>query len=60
MFGSITYLPVFFQIVHGESPTTSGLQLLPLLVGLIVCSTASGIVITQTGRYRAFPIAGRR
>jgi EmrB/QacA subfamily drug resistance transporter len=58
MFGSITYLPVFFQIVHGESPTTSGLQLLPLLVGLIVCSTASGIVITQTGRYRAFPIAG--
>ena len=42
MFGSITYLPVFFQIVHGESPTTSGLQLLPLLVGLIICSTDQG------------------
>jgi EmrB/QacA subfamily drug resistance transporter len=58
MFGAITYLPLFFQIVHGESPTASGLQLLPLLGGLIVCSTGSGIVISRTGRYRAFPIAG--
>jgi EmrB/QacA subfamily drug resistance transporter len=58
MFGAITYLPLFFQIVHGESPTTSGLELLPLLVGLIICSTGSGIVISRTGRYRAFPIAG--
>jgi EmrB/QacA subfamily drug resistance transporter len=58
MFGAITYLPAFFQIVHGESPTSSGLQLLPLLVGLIVCSTGSGIVISRTGRYRVFPIAG--
>jgi MFS family permease len=58
MFGAITYLPLFFQIVHGESPTTSGLQLLPLLAGLVVCSTASGMVISRTGRYRAFPIAG--
>ncbi len=58
MFGAIVYLPLFFQIVHGESPTTSGLQLLPLLVGLIICSTGSGIVISKTGRYRVFPIAG--
>jgi EmrB/QacA subfamily drug resistance transporter len=58
LFGGVTYLPVFFQIVHGESPTISGLQLLPLLVGLIICSTGSGIVISKTGRYRAFPIAG--
>jgi EmrB/QacA subfamily drug resistance transporter len=58
MFGAIVYLPVFFQIVHGESPTISGLRLLPLLVGLIICSTGSGIVISRTGRYRAFPIAG--
>ncbi|MGP0051879.1 MAG: MDR family MFS transporter [Solirubrobacteraceae bacterium] len=58
MFGAITYLPAFFQIVHGESPTVSGLQLLPLLVGLIICSTGSGVVISRTGRYRVFPIAG--
>jgi EmrB/QacA subfamily drug resistance transporter len=58
LFGGVTYLPVFFQIVHGESPTISGLQLLPLLVGLIICSTGSGIVISKTGHYRVFPIAG--
>jgi EmrB/QacA subfamily drug resistance transporter len=58
LFGAVTYLPVFFQIVHGESPTASGLQLLPLLAGLIICSTGSGIIISRTGRYRVFPIAG--
>jgi EmrB/QacA subfamily drug resistance transporter len=58
LFGGVTYLPVFFQVVHGESPTISGLELLPLLVGLIICSTGSGIVISKTGRYRVFPIAG--
>ena len=58
MFGAVTYLPLFFQIVHGESPTTSGLQLLPLLAGLIICSTGSGLIISKTGRYRVFPIVG--
>jgi EmrB/QacA subfamily drug resistance transporter len=58
LFGAVTYLPLFFQIVHGESPTASGLQLLPLLAGLIVFSTASGMIISRSGRYRVFPIAG--
>jgi MFS family permease len=58
MFGGVTYLPVFFQIVHGESPTISGLQLLPLLAGMVIFSTGSGLVISRTGRYRTFPIAG--
>ncbi|MGO9975180.1 MAG: MDR family MFS transporter [Solirubrobacteraceae bacterium] len=58
MFGAITYLPAFFQIVHGQTPTRSGLQLLPLLGGLIITSTLSGATITRTGRYRIFPILG--
>jgi EmrB/QacA subfamily drug resistance transporter len=58
MFGALTYLPVFFQIVHGESPTISGLQLLPLLVGLLIFSIASGQIISRSGRYRIFPILG--
>jgi EmrB/QacA subfamily drug resistance transporter len=58
MFGAVTYLPVFFQIVHGESPTISGLQLLPLLAGLVIFSTAAGQIISKTGRYRVFPIVG--
>jgi len=58
MFGSITYLPVFFQVVRGESPTISGLQLLPLMVGMLIFSIGSGQIISRTGRYRLFPIMG--
>jgi EmrB/QacA subfamily drug resistance transporter len=58
LFGAVTYLPLFLQVVKGASPTGSGLQLLPLMGGLLITSIASGQVITRTGRYRKFPIAG--
>jgi EmrB/QacA subfamily drug resistance transporter len=58
MFGAITYLPVFFQVVRGESPTVSGLQLLPLIIGMLIVSIGSGQFISRTGRYRIFPIVG--
>jgi EmrB/QacA subfamily drug resistance transporter len=58
MFGAITYLPAFFQVVRGISPTVSGLYLLPLMVGLLAMSIGSGQFISRTGKYRIFPIAG--
>jgi EmrB/QacA subfamily drug resistance transporter len=58
LFGAVTYLPLFLQVVKGSSPTSSGLQLIPLMGGLLITSIASGQVITRTGRYRKFPIAG--
>jgi EmrB/QacA subfamily drug resistance transporter len=58
MFGALTYLPLFFQVVRGESPTISGLQLLPLMVGLLIVSISSGQIISRTGHYRPFPIIG--
>jgi EmrB/QacA subfamily drug resistance transporter len=58
MFGAITYLPAFFQVVRGISPTISGVYLLPLMAGLLVMSITSGQVISRTGKYRFFPIAG--
>jgi EmrB/QacA subfamily drug resistance transporter len=58
MFGGIVFLPLFLQDVRGLSPTISGLRLLPLMVGLVATSIISGIAITRTGRYRAFPILG--
>jgi EmrB/QacA subfamily drug resistance transporter len=58
LFGALTYLPLFQQVVRGLSPTTSGLQLLPVMGGLLVSSIISGQIITRTGRYKAFPIAG--
>jgi EmrB/QacA subfamily drug resistance transporter len=58
MFGAITYLPAFFQVVRGISPTISGVYLLPLMAGLLLVSITSGQVIARTGKYRFFPIIG--
>jgi len=51
-FGAIIFLPRWFQIVQGYSPTYSGLALLPLMVGLIASSVASGLIVARTGRYK--------
>lgn len=58
MFGAIVYVPLYLQVVNGASPTTSGLQLTPLMMGLIVGSVGSGRIISRRGRYKAFPVAG--
>jgi EmrB/QacA subfamily drug resistance transporter len=58
MFGAIVYLSIFLQVVYGSSPTTAGLQLLPLMAGILVASITSGRLITRTGRYRIYPIIG--
>ncbi|GAA3133082.1 MFS transporter [Streptosporangium carneum] len=58
MFGSLTYMPLFLQVVQGVSPTLSGIHLLPMMAGMLVTSIVSGQIITRTGRYRVFPIAG--
>jgi EmrB/QacA subfamily drug resistance transporter len=58
LFGALTYLPLFQQVVRGDSPTESGLQLIPVMAGVLIGSIGSGQVITATGRYKAFPVAG--
>jgi EmrB/QacA subfamily drug resistance transporter len=58
MFGSITFLPLFLQVVKGASPTSSGLRLLPMMAGLLATSTLSGQLISRWGRYKVFPIVG--
>ncbi|HKS89807.1 MAG TPA: MDR family MFS transporter, partial [Stellaceae bacterium] len=58
MFGSVTYMPVYLQVVKGVSPSTAGLELTPMMAGVLVTSIASGRIISRIGRYRPFPIAG--
>ncbi|MEV5377585.1 MFS transporter [Streptomyces nondiastaticus] len=58
MFGSMTYLPTFLQVVQGVSPTLSGVHMLPMVAGLLIASTGSGQIVSRTGHYKAFPIAG--
>ena len=58
MFGSITYLPLYLQQVQGSTPTESGLQMIPMMAGLLLTSIGSGQLISRTGRYKVFPIVG--
>ncbi len=51
-FGAVVFLPLWFQTVQGSSPTESGYQVLPLLVGLIASSVISGLLVSRTGRYK--------
>jgi len=55
MFGTITFLPLFLQVVKGVSPTVSGLFILPMMLGLILASNAAGVVMSRTGRYKLMP-----
>jgi EmrB/QacA subfamily drug resistance transporter len=58
MFGAILYVPLYLQFVRGYSATAAGLQMLPLMVGLLSASILAGRAITHTGVYRPYPIAG--
>ncbi len=58
MFGAMTYLPTFLQVVHGITPTMSGVHMLPMVAGMLLSSTGSGQIVSRTGRWKVFPIAG--
>ncbi|MEV6945898.1 MFS transporter [Streptomyces sp. NPDC051172] len=58
MFGAMTYLPTFLQVVQGVTPTMSGVHMLPMVFGMLLSSTASGQIVSRTGRWKVFPIAG--
>jgi EmrB/QacA subfamily drug resistance transporter len=58
MFGAISTIPLYLQIVKGSNPTESGFQLLPMILGLMISSIVSGQLISRTGKYKIFPILG--
>ncbi|MFK0170571.1 MDR family MFS transporter [Streptomyces sp. NPDC090306] len=58
MFGGLSVIPLYLQIVKGASPTRSGLLMLPLVGGLMLASLTSGRLTARTGRYKIFPVIG--
>ncbi|MFF9898068.1 MDR family MFS transporter [Streptomyces longispororuber] len=58
MLGALTFLPTYLQYVDGDSATVSGVRTLPMVAGLLLASVFSGNVVSRTGTYRIFPIAG--
>lgn len=58
MFGAIVMLPLYLQVVTGATATEAGLELLPMMLGIVSMSIYSGKRISTTGRYRIFPVVG--
>ena len=58
MFGGITVLPLYLQIVHGASPMVSGFEMLPMVAGMMTAAITSGQLTSRTGIVRPFPIVG--
>jgi hypothetical protein len=58
MFGAITFLPLYLQVVDGASATAAGLRMLPLVAGSLIAATISGRVLATAPRYKPYPVAG--
>jgi EmrB/QacA subfamily drug resistance transporter len=58
LFGSTVFLSQYFQTSRGDSPTQAGLSTMPLILGLFVSSLVSGRIITRTGKWKRFLVAG--
>jgi EmrB/QacA subfamily drug resistance transporter len=58
MFGALTFIPTFLQVVHGVSATISGVRMLPMVLGMLLTSIGTGQIISRTGKYRIYPILG--
>ena len=57
-FGASNYMSVYFQDALFVSPTEAGLRSMPLMVGIVVSSTATGRLIAAKGYYKRFPLVG--
>jgi EmrB/QacA subfamily drug resistance transporter len=58
LFGSVTFMPLYLQVVKGVSPTEAGMTITPMMAGVLVTSIGGGRIISRIGRYRPFPIVG--
>jgi EmrB/QacA subfamily drug resistance transporter len=58
MFGAVTFLPLYLQVVGGASATEAGLRMLPVVAGSLLAAAISGRLVTKAKRYKPYPLAG--
>lgn len=58
MFSVISFMPTFLQMSSGTSAAASGLLMLPLMGGMMTTSIVSGVMVSRSGHYKAYPIVG--
>lgn len=58
MFGVLSYMPTYLQMVHGIDATVAGLMMVPMMGTMLVSSTLVGFIVSRTGKYRKYPLTG--
>jgi EmrB/QacA subfamily drug resistance transporter len=58
LLGTAVFLPLYFQLVLGFTPSRAGLMMVPMTIGLITSSFLGGRLVSRTGRYKIFPVVG--
>ncbi|WP_433701416.1 MDR family MFS transporter [Nocardiopsis sp. CA-288880] len=58
MFGGAVFLGQYFQLARGYSPTEAGLLTTPLMLGVLVSSTVSGRMVSNSGRVKPYVVTG--
>jgi EmrB/QacA subfamily drug resistance transporter len=58
LLGTFGFVPFYFQDVRGDSAIISGLKIVPMVLGVMICSAISGMYVTKTGKYIIFPTLG--
>lgn len=58
MFGVLSYMPTYLQMVHGVDAARAGLMMVPMMGCMLIVSTGIGFVVARTGRYKFYPIIG--
>lgn len=58
MFGVLSYMPTYLQMVHGIDATVAGLMMVPMMGTMLLSSTLIGFVVARTGKYKRYPLIG--
>lgn len=58
MFGAIVLLPLYMQVNLQYTPSEAGIRLIPMMLGIVAMAITSGRLISKTGKYKRFPVAG--
>jgi EmrB/QacA subfamily drug resistance transporter len=58
LFSAVVFLPLYFQLVQGATPTEAGLMVAPMMLGVIIASIGGGRLVSWSGRYKQLVVGG--
>lgn len=58
LLGSLYFLPLFVQGIVGQTATSAGVALTPIMFGVMISSVVGGFLMSKTGRYKVLALVG--